>query len=89
MMFLLLAMIPLLKWLELSLESFRIACLVNSHKALSSLISFVDVLLSLAALGLIIPHLTSWPFYMAYAGGYAAGNYTGMLIFERIMKKKV
>ena len=82
-------MIFLLKWVELSLESFRIACLVHSHKLLSSIISFIDVLLSLVALGLIIPHLTNWLFYIAYAAGYAAGNWTGLWIFERIMGKSI
>jgi len=77
----------LLKWIELTIESFRIACLARMFKGLSSLLSILDVLLGLGALSLIVSHLTSWPFYLAYALGYAAGNFTGLLIFERVMKK--
>jgi len=53
-------------------------------KKLAPLFAFFESLIWLLAIGEIMKHLNNPLCYVAYAGGYAMGNYTGMWLDERI-----
>ncbi len=45
---------------------------------------FFEVLIWITAIGRVMQNLDNWICYVAFAGGFAAGNYTGMIIDERL-----
>ena len=53
-------------------------------RLLAPLCGFFEVLIWLIAVSRIMGDLTSWFNYIAYAGGFAAGNYVGMYIEHRL-----
>lgn len=86
--FLSFVLIPLLiflaRVLDVSLETFRIILISRGMKLLSSAIGFVEILIWLAALGHIMQHLDDPVHYLAYASGFAVGNYVGIWIENRL-----
>ena len=48
------------------------------------LIGFCEVLIWIFAIGQIMQNLSNPLCYVAYAGGFATGNYVGMVIVERL-----
>jgi uncharacterized protein YebE (UPF0316 family) len=70
------------KLTELTMESLRLCLMTHGWAVVSSALSFVDVGLSLLALGFVVRHLTSRSVMIAYCAGYAAGNYLGTSLFN-------
>lgn len=83
-----LVVIPLLIFLarivDVSLGTIRIVFVTRGHKLLAMAVGFFEVLVWLLALGQIMQNLTSIENFIAYAGGFAAGNYVGLMIEERL-----
>jgi uncharacterized protein YebE (UPF0316 family) len=81
--------IPLLifwiKVLELTLESLRLCLMTHGYAGVSSLLSVVDVGLSLAALGFVVRHLDSRSVLVSYCMGYGVGNYLGTKLFSLLV----
>ncbi|HBY19275.1 MAG TPA: hypothetical protein DEH00_08925, partial [Candidatus Marinimicrobia bacterium] len=48
------------------------------------LLGFFEVLIWLVAISQIIQNLSNWVNYVAYATGFALGNYIGMILEERL-----
>lgn len=82
------AILPLLIFLarviDVSLGTIRIIFISKGFKSLSLIIGFVEVLIWLAAINQIWSHLNNIWLYIAYAGGFAAGNYIGIWLDEKI-----
>jgi len=77
-------LIFLARVLDVSIGTLRIVFLSRGMRLLAPLCGFFEVLIWLIAIGRIIGDLTSWVYYIAYAGGFAAGNYVGMYIESRL-----
>ncbi|HNR32901.1 MAG TPA: DUF2179 domain-containing protein [Candidatus Hydrogenedentes bacterium] len=81
-------LIPLLIFLariaDVSIGTMRIIFLSRGMRLLAPLCGFVEVLIWLLALSQIMQNLTSWQNYFAYALGYAAGNYIGLIIEDKL-----
>jgi len=69
---------------DVSLGTIRIILVSKGYKNQASIISFVEIFIWIIVISRIIQHIDEWINYFAYAGGFAAGNYVGMLIEERI-----
>jgi uncharacterized protein YebE (UPF0316 family) len=67
-----------------SVGTLRMIFVSKGLKNLAPLFAFFESLIWLLAIGEIMKHLNNPLCYIAYAGGYAMGNYTGMLLDERI-----
>ncbi len=80
--------LPLLIFLarvtDMSMDTMRIMLLSRGQKILAPLIGFVQVLIWLAVIQQIFLNLSNVFCYLAYASGFAAGTYMGMLIEERL-----
>ena len=56
---------------------------------LAPLLGFFEILIWLLAIGQILSYLTNWVNYVAYALGFALGNYFGLVIENRLALGKV
>ncbi len=81
-------LIPLLIFLaricDVSLGTIRIISVSRGLKLMAAAVGFFEVMIWLFAIGQIMQNLTNMFNYLAYAGGYAAGNYVGIFIEEKI-----
>lgn len=70
--------------IDVSLGTLRIVMISKGQKRIAPFLGFFEVLIWLLAIGKIMQNLDNWVCYVAYAGGYATGNYIGMLIEEKL-----
>jgi len=71
--------------IDVSMGTLRIVMIAKGQKRIAPFLGFFEVLIWLIAIGRIMQNLDNWLCYVAYAGGYATGNYIGMLINELIL----
>ena len=69
---------------DVSLGTFRTIMVIRGYRMLATAIGFVEVLIWIVAISSVITNLDAWYLIIAYAGGYAAGNYVGMLLESRV-----
>ena len=69
---------------DVTLDTLRIIYVSRGLKRLASLIGFFEVLIWLMAITQILSNMTNVVYYLAYAGGFAMGNYVGILLEERM-----
>jgi uncharacterized protein YebE (UPF0316 family) len=88
-----LLIIPLLIFIaraaDVTLGTVRILFVSKNLKYAASILGFVEMLIWLIAITKIMQNLTSWVNYVAYAGGFAMGNYIGIVIEEKLAMGKV
>ncbi len=77
-------LIFLARILDVSINTIRIIYMLHSKKLLSTILGFFESLIWLLAISQIFQNLSSWPTYLAYAGGFASGILVGMLIEEKL-----
>ena len=81
-------LIPVLIFLarivDVSIGTVRLIFISKGMKFLAPMLGFFEVLIWLVAIGQILQNLTNWVNYIAYAGGFAAGNFVGMVIESKI-----
>lgn len=80
--------IPILIFLarvaDVSFGTIRVIFISKGFKYLAPLIGFFEILIWLFAIGQIMQNLGNWVSLLAYALGFAAGTFVGMLIEERL-----
>jgi uncharacterized protein YebE (UPF0316 family) len=64
--------------LDVSVGTFRSIMTFRGHRVLAPAIGFVEVLIWLFAAATVLRNLNHWYLAIAYAGGFAAGNYLGI-----------
>lgn len=69
---------------DVTLDTLRIIFMTKGFKRLAPLIGFFEILIWIIAITRIMQHLNNWVCYVAYAGGFAMGNYVGMLVDEKL-----
>ena len=69
---------------DVTIGTIRIMYVARGIKVLSAILGFFEVLIWLFAIGQIISNLTNVVNYIAYATGYALGNYIGITIEEKL-----
>jgi uncharacterized protein YebE (UPF0316 family) len=78
------AMIFLARICDVSLSTLRIIYTSRGIRFLAPVIGFFEVLVWLIAMSQIINNLTNPILYVAYAGGFAMGNFVGIFIEEKM-----
>ncbi len=68
----------------MSIGTLRIVFVSRGNRVIAPLLGFFEVLIWIAALGKIMDNLSNPVTYLAYAAGFAMGNYIGILIEEKI-----
>ncbi len=69
---------------DVTLGTVRLIFVSRGLKYLAPVCGFFEVLIWILAIGQIMQNLSNWVCYLAYAGGFATGNYVGMLLAERL-----
>jgi uncharacterized protein YebE (UPF0316 family) len=67
-----------------SIGTLRLIFVAKGMKFLAPLLGFLEAGIWLLAIGQIMQHLDNAVCYIAYAAGFAMGNYIGMLLDEKI-----
>ena len=73
-----------LRIMDVSIGTIRIIFVSRGNKLIAPILGFFEVFIWVIAISNIIQDLDNWYAYFAYAGGFATGNYIGMLIEERL-----
>ncbi len=80
--------LPLLIFLarvaDVTLGTLRIIFVSRGKRRLAPILGFFEVLIWVVAIGQLVQNLGSVTSYLGYAAGFAAGNYVGMLIEDRL-----
>lgn len=70
--------------IDVSIGTVRLILLSKGHKYIAPLLGFFEVLIWLTAISRIMQNLDNVFCFIAYAGGFATGNFIGMKIEERL-----
>lgn len=69
---------------DVTLGTVRLIFVSRGFKYLAPIAGFFEVLIWILVIGQIMQNLSNWLCYVAYAGGFATGNYVGMWVAERL-----
>ena len=69
---------------DVSIGTIRIIMVAKGYKYLAPLLGFFEVLIWIIAIGKIMQNLDRWYYYIFYSAGFAAGNYIGIILEEKI-----
>jgi len=69
---------------DVTLGTLRILFISKGKKHLAPLVGFLEVFIWIVVISRILSETNDWLCYFAYAGGYAAGSFVGMLVEERL-----
>lgn len=78
------ALIFLSRIVDVSFGTIRIVMVSKGQKIWAPILGFFEVFIWLVAISRIFQNLDNWTCYVAYAGGFACGNYIGLLIEEKL-----
>ncbi len=80
--------LPLLIFLsrvcDVTIGTIRIIFISKGKRYIAPILGFFEVFIWILAISRIMQNLDNYVNYFAYAGGFAAGNYVGMLLEEKI-----
>lgn len=65
---------------DVSLGTFRTILIFRGRKFLAAIFGFFEIIIWLIAAGKVLTNLDQWYLALAYAGGFAVGNFVGMWI---------
>jgi uncharacterized protein YebE (UPF0316 family) len=82
------ALIFFARIVDVSIGTMRIVLIARGYKLLAPLLAFIEILVWISVLGRVMENLTSPLYYVAYAGGFAAGNYVGLVLEEKLAMGK-
>jgi uncharacterized protein YebE (UPF0316 family) len=58
--------------------------MTKGYRNIAPIIGFFEILIWIVAITRIMQNLNNWVTYVAYAAGFATGNYVGMLLDEKL-----
>ncbi len=82
------AIMPLLIFLaricDVSIGTMRIILVSKGNRKIAPILGFFEVLIWIIAISKIMQNLDNYINYVAYAAGFATGNFVGMIIEEKL-----
>jgi uncharacterized protein YebE (UPF0316 family) len=69
---------------DVTLGTLRIIFLSRGKQKLAPILGFFEVLIWITIIGQLVQHIHSIPAYFGYAAGFAAGNYIGLWLEEKL-----
>ena len=69
---------------DVTLGTLRISFISRGEKSLAPVVAFFEMMVWLFAISQIFQNLTNIAYYIAYAGGFATGVFTGLRVEDRI-----
>ncbi len=77
-------LIFLARIVDVSMDTIRLIFIARGFKKFAPFIGFFQVLVWIITITRVMANLENWACYIAYSAGFAAGNFTGMLLEEKI-----
>lgn len=68
----------------ITLDTLRVISLSRGKKVLASVLGFAEIVIFLLAVGQVLSNLGNLANLVAYAAGFALGNYAGILVEEKM-----
>lgn len=78
------ALIFVARVMDVSIGTLRLIFVSRGYKLMAPLLGFFEVIIWLLAISQIMQHLNNFMCYLAYGLGFAAGNYIGIIMDEKI-----
>lgn len=78
------AMIFCARILDVSMDTLRVACIARGIKPLAAILGMIQVSIWLVAITSTMRHLHNPACFLAYALGFGAGTWVGLLLEERL-----
>jgi uncharacterized protein YebE (UPF0316 family) len=69
---------------DVSMGTVRVILTARGYRCAAPALGFIEILIWLLAIGQIMKNLANPVCYIAYAGGFAAGNFVGIYIHQRL-----
>jgi uncharacterized protein YebE (UPF0316 family) len=69
---------------DVTLGTVRLIFIARGYRSLAPIIGFFEILIWIVIIGQIMNNLSNVACYVAYAGGFATGNYVGMWLAEKL-----
>ena len=69
---------------DVSLGTFRTILIFRAYRFLAAAIGFVEIIIWIAAAGLVLTNLGEWYLVVAYGGGFAVGTFVGVSIESKL-----
>jgi uncharacterized protein YebE (UPF0316 family) len=69
---------------DVTLGTLRIIFISKGKKYIAPLLGFIEIFIWILAITRIFENLNNWTCYFAYAAGFAAGNFIGIVVEEKI-----
>lgn len=69
---------------DVSLGTLRIVFVSKGMRLRAAALGFIEVLIWIMVVAQLIQHLNNWVNFVAFAGGFAAGTYLGMVIENQL-----
>jgi uncharacterized protein YebE (UPF0316 family) len=69
---------------DVTVGTLRIVMVSKGQKHIAPLLGFFEVIIWLLAMSKIIQNIDNWVAYVAYGTGFAAGNYIGLILEEKL-----
>lgn len=69
---------------DVTMDTLRIVFISRGNKLIAPILGFFGILVWLMAITQIMQHLDNFACYIAYAGGFATGNYLGLILEEKL-----
>jgi uncharacterized protein YebE (UPF0316 family) len=69
---------------DVTIGTLRLISVSRGYKFLAPILGFFEVLIWIIVIGKVMENLSNWICYVAYAGGFATGNFVGICIEEKI-----
>ena len=70
--------------IDVSMGTVRSIMVFRGHRYIAAALGFIEVLIWVIAMGKVMQNLDVWYFAVAYAGGFATGNFVGMYIESKL-----
>lgn len=69
---------------DVTIGTLRIVMVSKGQKYIAPLLGFFEVLIWLITMSKIMQNVDNWVNYVAYAAGFAAGNFIGLILEEKL-----
>ena len=83
------ALIFVARVIDVSMGTIRIVLITRGEKTIAPILGFIEIMIWLLAMSHLVRNLDHWIYYFAFAGGFATGNYAGILLEEKLARGSV
>jgi uncharacterized protein YebE (UPF0316 family) len=77
-------LIAMARIMDVTINTIRMIFVSRGYKTLAPVLGFFEVVIWLVAIGQIMKNLDNFMSYIGYGAGFAAGNYIGIILVEKM-----